>query len=397
MLRSAVMYRGLAMPPRPATKDRPGPVALPDAACRRSLRRKLLAWFDKNARDLPWRRSLDPYHIWVSEVMLQQTQVSTVGPYYKRFIAAFPDIAALAKATEEDVLRLWEGLGYYRRARQLHQAAGRIVAEHNGRFPREPSAARALPGVGRYTAGAVLSIAFDAREPILEANSVRVLSRLLAYRDDPARAEGRRLLWHFAQQLLPRRRVGALNQSLMELGSQVCMPSGPLCERCPVAIHCPTRAEGLQDMVPLVRKKPPPESVCEAAIVVRRRGKVLVHRRAAGERWAGMWDFPRFKVGAPRGAVMRRQLVDKVRTLTGLVIELGRELTTIEHGVTRFRITLVCHEAKCVSGKVPSNNNAKIRWVRPAEMHQLPLSVTGRKISRLLCTLDSATSPDDKL
>ncbi len=155
---------------------------LPDAACRRALRRRLLAWYDAHARDLPWRRTNDPYAVWLSEIMLQQTQVETVKPYFERFMTALPTIEALARADEHEVLRLWEGLGYYRRARQLHRAAQIIVAEHGGRFPRDPQVVRRLPGIGRYTAGAILSIAFDAREPILEANTLRLLSRLLGLR-----------------------------------------------------------------------------------------------------------------------------------------------------------------------------------------------------------------------
>ena len=186
------------------------------------FRRRLARWYDGHARDLPWRRQNDAYSVWVSEIMLQQTQVATVCGYFTRFMAALPTIAALAEADERHVLRLWEGLGYYRRARQLHEAAQRIVAEHGGQFPRDLDAVRRLPGIGRYTAGAILSIAFDARAPILEANTTRLLARLLAYRGDPASAPGQRLLWAMAEAVLPAREAGRFNQALMELGSQVC-------------------------------------------------------------------------------------------------------------------------------------------------------------------------------
>ncbi len=199
---------------------------LPDAACRRAMWRRLRAWYDAHARDLPWRRTNDPYAVWLSEIMLQQTQVETVKPYFERFMKALPTIKTLARAEEHEVLRLWEGLGYYRRARQLHRAAQLIVAEHGGRFPRDPMVVRRLPGIGRYTAGAILSIAFDAREPILEANTLRLLSRLLAYAGDPRSGEGQRLLWAAAETFLPRRQVGRFNQALMELGSAICTPRG---------------------------------------------------------------------------------------------------------------------------------------------------------------------------
>ena len=228
---------------------------LPDPPWRQRFRRRLLAWYRRHARDLPWRRHGEPYPIWVSEIMLQQTQVATVRGYFERFMAAFPTIHSLARADEHDVLRLWEGLGYYRRARQMHQAARTIVAEHGGRFPRDAEAVRRLPGIGRYTAGAILSIAFDAREPILEANTIRLLARLLAYSGDPRSAAGSKRLWQMAEALLPRRNAGRFNQALMELGSEVCLPKSPKCDACPVAALCPTRAAGLQDRIPAPNKQ----------------------------------------------------------------------------------------------------------------------------------------------
>ena len=207
---------------------------LPDAAWKKSFRRRLLCWYRRAARDLPWRRERNPYRIWISEVMLQQTQVATVRPYFHRFLREFPNIRTLAEADERSVLRLWEGLGYYRRAQQLHEAARIVVEQHDAQFPRDPQTLRSLPGIGRYTVGAVLSIAFDARLPVLEANTVRLLSRLLAYDQNPMRAAGQRLLWTFAEQLLPRQNVGTLNQALMELGSEICTPRTPKCDECPL-------------------------------------------------------------------------------------------------------------------------------------------------------------------
>jgi len=229
------------------TKTAVHQTSLPDTAWKQAFRRRLLAWFKRNARDLPWRRTRDPYAVWVSEIMLQQTQVVTVIDYFNRFLQTFPTIAALAAAPEEQVLRLWEGLGYYRRARQLHRAAQVIVREHDGKFPRTIDAVRSLPGIGRYTAGAILSIAFDAREPILEANTFRLYSRLLAYCGDPRGREGEKLLWEFASESLPNKGAGTLNQALMELGATVCTPRLPRCEVCPVVQLCPTFKAGLQE------------------------------------------------------------------------------------------------------------------------------------------------------
>ena len=357
---------------------------LPDAACRRALRRRLRAWYDVHARDLPWRRTNDPYAIWLSEIMLQQTQVATVKPYFERFLHRLPTIEALAQADEHEVLRLWEGLGYYRRARQLHRAAQIIVAEHGGQFPRDPAAVRRLPGIGRYTAGAVLSFAFDARQPILEVNTLRVLCRLLAYRGDPHGGEGQRLLWAAAEIVLPRRGAGRLNQALMELGSELCTPRTPRCIECPVAVLCRANREGRQQEIPPPKRKPAAEAVREAAIVVRHRGRVLLLRWPEGRRWAGLWDFPRFPLTDASPREIGRELAENVRALTGVMVRPGRHITTLTHGVTRFRITLDCYEAEYVSGGKKAAAPLETRWLRPAELGDYPLSSTGRKLANLV-------------
>lgn len=354
--------------------------SLPDSGWKSAFRRRLMAWFRRSARNLPWRRTRDPYAVWVSEIMLQQTQVAAVIPYYERFLAAFPTLRSLAEAPESRVLRLWEGLGYYRRARQLHAAARIVVAEHGGIFPAELAAVRALPGIGRYTAGAILSIARDAREPILEANTIRLFSRLLAYRGDPRRSAGQQLLWAFARALLPRRHAGAFNQSLMELGSTICRPRGPCCEACPAASLCRTRKNGWQTLIPAPRRGKRYERMHEAAVIVWRRGRVLVRRCAEGERWAGLWDFPRCVRPQRRGNACRRQIADQIAMLTGVEIELGSRLTTFQYGITRFRITLTCYRAAYVEGQA---RGGQTRWVLPHELDDLPLSVTGRRLSRL--------------
>ena len=357
-------------------------LALPDPDWRKRFRRSLLAWYARHARDLPWRRSRDPYRVWVSEIMLQQTQVATVEPYFLRFIERFPSVEALARAKQEAVLRNWEGLGYYRRARQLHRAAGIVAREHGGRFPRDPQVVRGLPGIGRYTAGAILSIAFDAREPILEANTTRLHCRLLAYPGAPATAAGQRLLWTMAEQVLPRRHVGRFNQALMELGSQVCVARRPRCEVCPVAPLCGARAEGTEHQIPPPKAKPRYEERHEVALIVRRRGRVLLVRCPEDGRWAGLWDFPRFHVRSSRPAALRRELVEKMHNQTGVTIELGKRHKTLKHGVTRFRITLDCYDARYVSGP-DGRADPAARWLSPDELEDYPLSTTGRKLCRL--------------
>ena len=356
---------------------------LPDAASRRLLRRRLLAWYDIHARDLPWRRNRDPYAVWLSEIMLQQTQVGAVKAYFERFIEALPTIESLAKADEHEVLRLWEGLGYYRRARQLHQAAKIIAAEHGGRFPSDPDTVRHLPGIGRYTAGAILSIAFDAHEPILEANTLRLFARLLAYPNDPRATEGQRILWAMAEAVLPRNDCGRFNQALMDLGSMLCTVRSPQCETCPLAMLCRANQQGRQQQIPLPKGKREFESVREAAVVIRRRNRILLLRWPEGRRWAGLWDFPRFPVTAGQGAVDPRELIENVQALTGVTISPGTRITTFTHGVTRFRITLECYEAEYVSRK-KTKTQLETRWLQLDELDECPLNSTGRKLAKVL-------------
>jgi A/G-specific adenine glycosylase len=356
---------------------------------------------------LPWRRNRDPYAVWVSEIMLQQTTVATVTGYFDRFLAAFPTVEALAAADEHDVLRLWEGLGYYRRARQLHRAAKIVVAEHGGKFPSDPEIVRRLPGIGRYTAGAILSIAFDAREPILEANTLRVLTRLLAYDGDPRSTEGQRLLWSMAEAVLPRKGSGRMNQALMELGSEVCTLRSPQCEVCPVAMLCRVNQQGRQLEIPRPKAKRKIEAVRQAAVLVRRRGRVLLLRWPEGQRFAGLWDFPRFAIVSNRPAELHRELAENVVALTGVTVAPGRRVKTLTHGVTRFRITLECYEAEflgmssgagipvCPDSNVSEGRQEclphwgkycrlETRWLRPAELEAYPLSSTGRKLAALV-------------
>ncbi len=347
------------------------------------LQRRLLSWFGQHARQLPWRRSRDAYAVWVSEIMLQQTTVAAVIPYFERFLASFPDVATLAAAPEQQVLRHWEGLGYYRRARQLHAAAKKVVAEYASQFPSTLEHVNALPGIGRYTAGAILSIAFDTRLPILEANTVRLLSRLSGFRQDPHTTAGRAHLWHVAESLLPKANCGAFNQALMEVGSLICTPRQPHCDDCPLRANCRAFAAGLQEQIPLPKVKPVIEQVREAALVVRRRGRVLVWQWQPKERWAGLWDFPRFALSATASGNPRAALIEPLAQRTGITMGNLEQFATIRHSVTRFRISLDCYRAVECQGKLMAGRN-DLRFVRPAELADLPLSVSGRKISQML-------------
>jgi A/G-specific adenine glycosylase len=349
------------------------------ATAKQRLRRRLLAWYANHERDLPWRRSRDPYRVWVSEIMLQQTQVTTVRDYFERFLRAFPNVGRLAAANEQQVLRLWEGLGYYRRARQLHAAARIVVADHGGHLPQDVNALQRLPGIGRYTAGAIASIAFDERAPILEANTTRLLSRLVGYREDPLKAAGQRLLWQTAHDILPHKHVAKFNQALMELGSLVCTPAEPRCDECPLSCECRAFAHGSQHEIPRAKPRQQYTDLHEAAVVIRKGGRVLLRQCGAEERWAGLWDFPRFAVEAEGPLFARDEIVAQVRDQTGITCELGPLAKTIKHAVTRYRITLDCYRAQYKSGRPKSS-----RWIRGGELADLPLSSTGRKLAGLL-------------
>ncbi len=334
------------------------------------FRERLLRWFDISARELPWRGTEDPYRVWVSEIMLQQTQVETVIPYFERWMRHFPTVTILAAADEATVLKDWEGLGYYRRARMLHRAAQQVVAEFGGVVPLDPRQFARLSGVGRYTTGAVLSISQNIRLPILEANTIRLYARLMALSEDPTTSESQQKLWTFAEQLLPpeflppeqegteseechretRYPYGRLNQSLMELGSLVCTPRTPRCDVCPVAEFCGTYRQGgdATSRIPAAKAKPTVLPVREVAMLIYRRlesnpdfrtldsskrgskitdlastseasdGPIvfLVRRRTSRERWSGVWDFPRFPVGELREEVLFDHLRSRFAAVT---------------------------------------------------------------------------------
>ena len=354
---------------------------------KQSLRRKLLAWYKKHARDLPWRRSRDPYRVWISEIMLQQTQVATVRKYFARFIRAFPNVRRLAAADEQQVLRVWEGLGYYRRARQLHAAAQQVVAEHDGQFPRSPGELRKLPGIGRYTAGAIASIAFDQRAPILEANTIRLLSRLIAYRPDAHATAGQRILWRVAEDILPQKNVAQFNQALMEVGSLVCTSSEPNCSQCPLWRLCGAYSAGLQHEIPRAKPRQQYTELHEAAVIVRKNGRILMRQCAPTERWAGMWDFPRFELHADGPRFAGDDLVKKLQAQTGVTCSIPIRLNTMRHGITRYRITLDCYQARHLAGRARAPNGSAIRWTAISELPALPLSTTGRKIAALVSDL----------
>jgi A/G-specific adenine glycosylase len=334
-------------------------------ALARSLVRPLAAWYRRSRRLLPWRRSRDPYRIWISEVMLQQTTVKAVLPHYRRFLRRFPTIGSLAAARLETVLAAWSGLGYYRRARHLHAAARAIVSERRGRFPRRLDEALALPGIGRYTAGAILSIAFGERLPVLDGNVARVLSRLFMIGGDPTTASRRERLWRLAGALVDEAPVpGDLNQAIMELGATVCLPANPACGRCPVARRCSARAAGAQHRVPAPRRRRAPRRLRSTVALVSRRGLYLMRRRQGTRLMDGLWEFPAVEGGCDGGSP------------DGLRLALGEPIATVRHSITYRRYLVEVRTGRLL--REPPLRN--YRWVDPREVARLPTSSLVSKV-----------------
>ncbi|WP_152053680.1 A/G-specific adenine glycosylase [Tautonia marina] len=355
-----------------------------------TVRRALLDWYDREGRaDLPWRRDRDPYKVLVAEVMLVQTTVAAAGPFFERFLTRFPTPEALASADEADVLKAWEGLGYYRRARLLHQAARAIVEQHDGQVPGDPDALRRLPGVGRYIAGAVASIAFDLPEPILEANSQRVLARWLRWADDLRSPTSQTRLWQAAARLVPPDDAGRFNQAIMDLGATVCTPRSPRCLACPVADACLARRHGLQDDLPKRSTPTPPLEVAETCVLaIDAQGRFLVVQRAAGSLWEGFWEFPTVHqsgvdpAGRGSGEGLTDPLDHRVRTLTGVSLALGPPVQTIRYAVTKHRVSLSAIAATPIDGSpTPGPGLSAVAWLSTAELDALPRTGATRRLS----------------
>jgi A/G-specific adenine glycosylase len=343
------------------------------------LRRQLLRWAAKRGRhDLPWRQSRDAYRVWISEIMLQQTTVVAVIPYFERFLARFSTLAALAEADEHEVLRLWAGLGYYSRARNLHAAAQQIVREHAGTVPSDVATLTTLPGIGRYTAGAIASFAYDRRAAIVEANTQRVYARLLALRESLDSTAARNAVWSFAERAVPAKSPGAFNEALMDLGATICVPAAPRCDECPVTSCCQAFRDGLQGEIPTRRVRPEPTAVRQAMIAVRRGRRYLLRKSPAGERWAGLWEFLRVPVDHD-DAVSRPDLERAVATLCGLAVEADSQGFELRHTVTRFRIRLHCTIARYLNGT--TNGPAEYRWARVEEFAAFAFSMPARKFA----------------
>jgi len=332
---------------------------------------KLLQWFKRKGRDLPWRKTRDPYAIWVSEIMLQQTQVSTVIPYYQTFLKSFPTVQHLAKADLSKVLKVWEGLGYYSRARNLHRAS-EIVSNHfNRKIPDNLTDLRTLPGIGRYTAGAILSIAFNKEAPILDGNVKRVLSRLYAITGRPDKTETR--LWRLSESLIPKGEAGSFNQGLMDLGAMICTPKEPQCLQCPLRNLCKGRDSGDPGRFPtrtLKKKIPLIESI---SAVIQRNGKVLLRQRPPRGLLGGLWEFPNWKNEVKRSS--RFRLRNYIKKEMGMTAEVKEFIGTFRQTFSHFKLTLHVFRCQHLSGKGIG------RWIPIKDLALFPMSRIHRRIA----------------
>jgi A/G-specific adenine glycosylase len=339
---------------------------------------ELLAWYDAHAAELPWRENHDPYRVWLSEIMLQQTQVETVKPYFARFLAAFPTVEALAAAPLDSVLKLWEGLGYYSRARNLHRAAQIVAGELGGQFPQTADALQALPGIGRYTAGAIASIAFGECAPVLDGNVIRVFSRLADLDEDVTQPATKAKLWRLAEDWLPDARPGDYNQALMELGRVVCRPR-PLCKACPIQRHCLAYERGTQDARPVKKRKAAtPHYDVTAGMIWNDAGELLIAQRPLDGLLGGLWEFPGGKQepGETLEACLKRELREEL----AIEVEVGEVFAVVQHGFTHFKITLHAFTCRYLSGEAQAIGVAAWAWVRPDALDRYSFGKADRQV-----------------
>jgi A/G-specific adenine glycosylase len=345
-----------------------------------ALAKALLRWYETHARPLPWRETSDPYAIWISEIMLQQTRVTVVIPYYARWMARFPTLQALAEASSTEVLRLWEGLGYYQRAHNLLRAAHQLVRQNGGRFPQTAEELRRLPGIGRYTAAAIAAIAFGADEIMLDGNLRRVLSRLFDLELDPRTPQGERRLRAEAKRILPKGRASDFNQALMDLAALTCAPVDPACTSCPLEADCLARQRGRVTERPVRSARANVPHVEVAAAVLLRGERVLIGRRPAGGLLGGLWEFPGGKIeeGEDVAACLERELDEEL----GIAVAVGEHVGTFRHAYTHFGVTVHAMQCRLVRGRPQARAHAEVRWVDVGGLTEFPMGKVDRAIAR---------------
>ncbi|NQT26855.1 A/G-specific adenine glycosylase [candidate division KSB1 bacterium] len=345
---------------------------------KKAIQFRLLKWFDENKREMPWRETRNPYKIWVSEIMLQQTQVKTVESYYNRFIQAFPTIQSLSMADSGQVMKAWEGLGYYSRARNLHKAAKIIVQCFNAQIPHTLEELLSLPGIGRYTAGAILSIAFDQPAPVLDGNVIRMLSRLFHITDNVDRSSTQKRLWQLTEDMLPKSRIRDFNEAMMELGALVCTPKNPRCEICPVQKHCEATRIGIQQDLPVRTPRNPIPHLDVTAGVIWKADRFLITLRPPKGLLGGLWEFPGGKL--EDGESLEECIKREIREELEIKIEVVHPLISVKHAYTHFKITLHVFECRFLSGDIVPHDCDDFRWIRPNELDDFAFPGADRKV-----------------
>ncbi|MBW6466097.1 MAG: A/G-specific adenine glycosylase [Brevefilum sp.] len=341
----------------------------------------LLEWYEHNARELPWRPAISPYHTWISEIMLQQTQVETVMPYFARWMARFPDIVALAAADEQDVLGVWEGLGYYSRARNLHRAAQQVIVDHNGQLPRTRAALGTLPGIGPYTAAAIASIAFGEDVAAVDGNIRRVFARLFDVSVPARSTQGEKLIQAFAQAHLPQGRAGDYNQALMDLGALICTPTNPDCDSCPIAVDCLARQLGIQEKRPVRMPKKKIPHLTVTAAVIRQDGRVLLAQRPPKGLLGGLWEFPGGTLEED-DPDLRACLQREIREELGVALQVDQPFGQYDHAYTHFKITLYAFLCRLARGEEPQPLEGQVLvWAALPELPDYPMGKVDRQIA----------------
>ncbi len=342
----------------------------------------ILKWYTRQGREFPWRGSLNPYAVWVSEIMLQQTRAKAVMPYFERWMERFPSIADLARASEQEVLTIWEGLGYYGRARNLHKAARIVMEEYGGRLPSDPAALRSLPGIGRYTVGAITSMAFGQDAATLDANLRRVFARVFDIRQAADSTAGKEILWKLAEEHLPKGQAGDYNQALMDLGATICLSKKPRCLLCPLHEICQAYQLGVQEERPVLKKKAEVPHYTVTAAIIQQDGNVLLAKRPSKGLLGGMWEFPGGKI--ERGEALEDCLIREIREELGATIRVCEPFGIYQHAYTHFRITLHAFFCELIEGEPKAIEAAELAWVNPGELQHYPMGKVDRQIARKL-------------
>ena len=342
------------------------------------IQKNLLKWFRANARDLPWRRNRTPYAVWVSEIMLQQTQVATVIDYFNRFLKRFPTVEKLARAKQDTVLKLWEGLGYYSRGRNLHKAAKIIVSEYNSQLPDTIDQLQKIPGIGRYTAGAIASIAFNKPAPILDGNVIRVLCRIFRIKGNPKDTATKNKLWQLADTLVHTKHPGQFNEAMMELGALVCTPSNPQCSSCPLIKFCKAFKHNEQESLPVKQKQAPLPHYTIVVGVVYKDGKILIDKRKQNALLGGLWEFPGGK--KRKNESFKNAVAREVKEETGIETEVGKRLCIVKHTYSHFKITLHAYMCDYTSGTAKPLACDAVKWITPKDLKKHAFPAANLKI-----------------